>query len=363
MRIVYITNIPSPYQIEWAKCLREKYDVEFWFMTDIENSNTGRPKYWHIDMPEYCRILPSKFKKGEFCYGPTLKSELNKFNPNIVMLGGAWYMISWLQAYRWANKNKKKIIAGPVEFSETMYKFPHIIRNKIIYRIIYSKIDLFLANTYIHYDYLKNILKTKKSVIFMNFDNWSPYLRHNVREEKDVITFMYGGAISRRLRVPELLTVFEKIVKIYNNARLIIGGYGPEKELCKRIIQSSNGLLKTVTFYDVKTWGEIPEVYEKCDVLINYASYSPGSGVILSAIASGMGIISSISVNSARHYVIDKYNGFLIGTEAELFNAIEKYILDTKLIKKHSLRSKEIGYETLTFKEHLKDFTDIINDL
>ena len=94
MKIVYITNIPSPYQIEWAKCLRRNYEIEFWFMTNIENSVSGRPDYWNVRMPDYCRLLPSWFKRVEFCYGPTLKTELNNFNPDIVWLGGAWYMIA-----------------------------------------------------------------------------------------------------------------------------------------------------------------------------------------------------------------------------------------------------------------------------
>jgi len=363
LKIVYITNIPSPYQLEWAQVLRKKFEAEFWFMTNIKNSKSGRPDYWNVEMPEYCRNLPTKFTKGEFCYCPTLKAELNKFNPDIVIIGGAWYMISWAQAYRWAVKNNKKIIAGPIEFGKKMYNFSKILRNRLIFKIIYSKIDLYLANAFIHYDYLNDILKTKKNVLFMNFDNYSPYLEHKVREVNNVITFMYGGAISRRLRVPELIKVFEKVVKKYNKARLVVGGYGPEKEICKQMVQSSKLLSKTVTFHDVKTWDEIPEVYEKCDVLINYASYSPGSGVILSAVASGMGVISSISVNSTRHFVVDEYNGFIIGDDTELFFAMEKYILNPELVNSHSTRSKEIGHSALTFDKHLQDFSQIIDNL
>lgn len=363
MKIVYVSNIPSPYQIEWAKILRKDYEVEFWFMTDIANSATGRPAYWNIELPEYCRVLPSKFKKGELCYGPTLRKELQKFNPDIVWLHGAWYMISWFQTYRWAVKNKKKIIAGPAEFEKSMYKYFKIIRNKLIYNFFYSKIDLFLANAYIHYDYLKEIIKTKNNVLFMNFDNYSPYLNHQVRQIKENVIFMYGGAISRRFRIPELLFIFEKIALRHNNARLVIGGYGPEKEKCKQIIESSNTLSRSVLFHDVQSWDEIPEVYKKCDVLINYANYSPGSGVILSAVASGMGIISSISVNSTRHFVIDKYNGYIVCSENEMFNAMERYLLNQEYVKLHSFRSKEIGYNTLTLDIHLNDFREIINNL
>lgn len=362
-KIVHISNIPSPYQIEWAKELKKNYDVEFWFMTDIQHSVSGRPSYWNVEMPHYCRILPSKFQKGELCYGPTLNKELKNFNPDIIMLQGAWYMISWFQAYRWGVKNSKKIIVGPTEFNKTMNKFLTVFRNKIIFGLLYSKIDLFFANAYIHYDYLLNTLNKKNVVLFMNYDNYSKYLRHEVRKDNSVITFMYGGAISRRMRVPELLKVFKKIVSKHENVRLVIGGYGPEKKFCKEIVNSSKRLSNTVTFHDVKTWDEISDVYKNCSVLINFASYSPGAGVILSAVASGMGIISSISVNSSRHFVINKFNGYMVETEKELFAAMETYASNPSIINLHSKRSKEIGNTTLSFKEHLYDFNQVIKNL
>lgn len=362
-KIVYITNIPSPYQIEWAKTLRTTYNVEFWFFVEMKNSASGRPEYWNIDMPNYCRLLPAKFQQGEFSYGTTLKKELTAFNPDIVWVGGAWYMLAWWQAYIWARKNKKKILAGPIEFNQSLYKFRKILRNKIIYYLLYSKVDVIFANAFIHYDYFRFALGKKNAVLFMNYDNYSLYLAHKVRKIKEEVYFMYGGAISRRLRVPELLSVFQKIVLNYPNARLIIGGYGPEKDKCINIVEGSEELSRTVSFHNVKSWDEIPEVYRKCDVLINVATYSPGSGVILAAVASGMGIISSITVNSTRHFVIDKYNGYIIENDEGLYQAMEKYLSTPELIEMHSQRSKDIGLSTLTFQEHLKDFNKVIEIL
>ena len=170
-------------------------------------------------------------------------------------------------------------------------------------------------------------LKAAKLAIKYGADSITIHLR----EDRRHIKYLDLSKIKKLKKVPlnlEIATTSEmlKIAIKHKNTRLVIGGYGPEKEICKQMVQSSKELSKTVTFHDVNTWGEIPEVYKKCDILINYASYSPGSGVILSAIASGMGVISSISVNSSRHFVIDKYNGFIIGNEPELFSAMEKYI-------------------------------------
>ena len=360
-KLVCVTNIPSPYQIKWSEELKKYYDVQFWFMIDIKDSATGRPNYWEVDLPQHCKILPSKFKKNELCYGPTLKKELDDFNPDIVMVGGAWHMISWMQAYRWAVKNKKKITTTPIEFSKNLYRNSTIKRNKFIYKYLYGKIDLFIANAFYHYDYFVTVLGINNVALFMNYDDYKPYLNHPNRTNKGTITFLYGGAIDRRMRVPETIKTFERIANKYDEARLVIGGYGPEKEQCKYIIDNSSVLLKKVTFYDVKSWNEIPDVFSKCDVLVNYASYSPGSGVILSSVASGMGVISNISIHATRHFVIDNYNGFIVDDENSLYKAMENYIVNKNLIEEHSERSKSIGLNTLTYSRHIEDFEHIIN--
>jgi len=332
-------------------------------MIDIEDSATGRPSYWNIEMPEYCRVLPSWFKNRELCYGPTLYSELEKFNPDIVMLGAGWYMFSWMQGYRWAVKHGKKIIAGPIEFSNSLFKISKILRNRFIYKYLYKKVDMYFANAFLHYDYMDMALGLKNKTLFMNYDDYAPYLEQSIRGTPEKIKFLYAGAIDRRMRVPELIGVFESLHKKYGNIELVIGGYGPEKSKCIEIVKNSADLTDSVIFYDVTSWEDIPAVYSECDVLINYASFSPGSGVILSAIASGMGIISTISIHASRHFMVDNFNGFIVENQEQLYLAMERYVIDKDVLIDHSKRSKEIGESNLTFKTHLEDFNMIVNSL
>ena len=275
------------------------------------------------------------------------------------MIGSSWYTIASLQAYYWAVKNKKEVILGPIEFNFDMFQHLKIIKNYFVYKILYRKVTKLLANSFIHYDYLTLVLKLRRVTLFMNYDNYIPYLKHPTRTKSDCVTFMYGGAIDRRMRVPEVLNVFKKIARNFSNVKFIIAGYGPEKQKCKTMTKASKVLKNIVNFHDVESWNQIPDVYKKSDVLINYASYSPGSGVILSAIASGMGVISNIAIQSTRHFLIDNYNGFIVDDEKSLYKAMENYILNKNLIEEHSKRSKSIGLNTLTYSQHLEDFKKI----
>jgi len=363
MKILFLSNIPSPYQIKWTNKVKEEHETCVLFVNDIENSLSERPSYWNIDLPKNCKILPSYFRKSEFCYCPSLKKEIGEFNPEIIFIGSAWYSISSYQAYRWAKRNNKKILMGPLEFGQDMFSIFKKIRNIFIYRYLYRGVNIFLANAFIHFDYLKFGLGIDNVEIFMNFDDYKPYLSHKIREKKEEVKFLYGGSIDRRMRVPELLDCFEKIVKIHKNTSLIIGGYGPEKELCIEKVSSSSLLCNKVEFWDVETWEEITNVFESCDVLINYASYSPGSGVILSSVASGMGIISTNSIQATRHFVIDGYNGFLVDSDSSLYDSINSYLIEGDLLETHSSINKDIGLKLLTFNSHLSELKRILNNI
>jgi glycosyltransferase involved in cell wall biosynthesis len=361
-RIVFITNIPSPYQIKWSKELKKHYDIQFWFFNSIEKSVSNRPSYWNIEIPNYCRILPSKFKKYEICYGPTLKRELDKFNPDIIWLGGAWFMIAWMQAYRWAIKHEKKIIAGPIEFSEGSFSYIRILKNNLIYSLLYRKIDSYLCNGYKDYDIIGNVASDKKRYIFMNSEDYEPYFIQNIRKPDNIITFMYGGTISRIMRIPELLTTFESLARKYKNVRLILAGYGPEKKLCKKNIDNSKILSKNVEWFEVNAWDDIPKAYQRGDIFVIYAKYSAGSFSTMYGIASGMGIISTLDVTVARRYIINGYNGFLIKDERTLYEAMERYVLNPNLIPNHGKKNKEIARNE-KYEEKIREFSKIIEEL
>jgi len=361
MKIVYITNIPSPFQIEWAKHMSLSYDVEFWFMCKIGERGLEKPAYWNIELPDCCKMVQKPTGLLGKIFGVSLKEKLDEFQPDVVMLGGAWHMPSFYHGYRWARTNDKKLMAGPIEFSATMYRKSIVLRNHIVYNWVYGKVDLWMANGYIHHDYLTLVLG-RKSRIFMNFDNYEPYLQHTQRSTSE-IKFFYAGAISRRLRVPEMLKAFESVAKTHKNTSLTIGGFGAEKEDCIRLVSESEILRDRVIFRDVNSWKEIPSLFQECNVLINFASYSPGSGVVLSAVASGMPVISTVAIHATRHFVIDAYNGYLVYDERTLIAAMEKYLDDPDLIILHGKRSRSIANETLTFSKHIRDFSELIEVL
>src|SRR5690606_30819471 len=83
-KLVYITNIPAPYQVKFCDELNKFFDCEFWF---YENIPERRPKFWRIPLNEKCKIIPNVFFKNKgrhFTFSHI--SMLNKFKPDYVIL-------------------------------------------------------------------------------------------------------------------------------------------------------------------------------------------------------------------------------------------------------------------------------------
>ena len=357
-KIVVLTNIPSPPQVKWIKTLGSKYKVTCIYTTNIKNAGIKRPHYWIFDLPKNFYFSGSKLSYKEFNLYTKVLKYLRNIDPDILMISSPWFSLDSILSYLWAVINKKKIIMGPIEFSHNSYSITKIIRNKLVYRYFYSKVHLFMANAYMHYDYLKMTLGLDCVDIFCNFDDYEDYIRHPLRLKNNEVVFMYGGRSDTYFRIQDVIDTFEKLLKEFPKIRLNISTFGENLVDLKKQVSKSSELKQSVKFFENQNFSDIEKIFSQSDVIINYATYSPGGGVILSAVASGMGIISSNGVHSSRLYTIDNFNSFIVSDLNDLYNAMKKYIT-TDALGEHSKRSKDIAMSTLTMERHLEDFINL----
>ena len=105
-KLLFISNIPAPYMVKSAKEMQKYFNSQYWFYDDIIGN---RPKWWKIDLPKNCKILDSVIKfKGKYI-ALNIRSKLDKFNTDIIILGG-FSIPTNMYVYKWAKKNKKKVI-------------------------------------------------------------------------------------------------------------------------------------------------------------------------------------------------------------------------------------------------------------
>ncbi|MCK5849018.1 MAG: glycosyltransferase [Caldisericia bacterium] len=352
-KAVLITHIPAPYQVAFAKALHEYLDIQFWFMTSIPESN--RPSYWEMELPDYCKILKTSLKKGQFFYSPKIKEYMENFHPDYLVLHGRWNNLSWHPAYKWAVHNNAKIVMGPFEMPVAQN-----IAKEIIRKSLYKEIDAILCAGYKTLDYYR--FKCKKVLHYGYAADINRELSHSIRKPKDIVTFLHSGSINKRFRVEEILNASEKIYLMYPNLRIVLSGNGPDRKAIENRIQNSTVLSKIVSWLDVNSWEEVQDVYLSSDVLISYPSYAGWGLTIPEAMASGMGIISGINVTSARELIIPGFNGFLVDSNDELENSMMKYLSNPKIVHTHGALNKDIAEKEGT-KEKAKRLVSILESL
>ena len=359
IKIAFVSNNAVPFQLSWIKKLGENYEVKAFFSRDINRNQT--PSYWKTKLPNNCKILKGIdnpfFEEKLYSYG--IDKELDDFDPDIVQLNGNWAMGLFWQSYLWAVKRKKFIIAGPMEFSHTLMNISKKLRNILIWKLLYKKIDLYLSNSFIHTDYLGLGLGLKNVVTFSNDGEANELLSHPIRTQRNEVTFMYGGSLRKGMRVYETLDCVKELKIEGYPIKLIIGGFGPLKEQIIDFVSSDEVLKEIVSFHDAKSWNEIPEIYKKSDVVINLAEWSPYGGVIYEGVKSGTGIITTKYYNSTRHFIYPNYNGYIVYSAEDAKNAMKKYF-SKGILENHSKRNKELA-KSYSFHDHLNRFDEIID--
>jgi glycosyltransferase involved in cell wall biosynthesis len=333
-KVVVITHIPAPYQVAFAKSMHSIFDVEFWFMQPIADSN--RPSYWEQPLPAYCKILPTYLKKGQFFYCPSITNHMKRFQPDCLILHGRWNNLSWYPAYKWAVKNHAKVLMGPFEMPVAQNGIKECIR-----RALYKKIDGILCSGYKTLDYYR--FKSKRVFLFGYAADIQRELKHPVRNPSETITFLHSGSMNARFRVHEILDAIESAYSQQPNIRIALSGNGPERDSLEKRILSSPTLSSITKWINVDSWKEVQDVYLQADVLISYPSYAGWGLTIPEAMASGMGIISGLNVTSARQLLVPNHNGYFVDTKQELQDAILQYAKNPAFVAEHGKINKKIA--------------------
>lgn len=109
--MVFISSIAVPHKIGFCKALQDYFDARIWF---YEYPDRTRGAWWRTDLGKHCKVLErvlfpksGPFKARYLALG--LTNELERFDPDIVMLGGLSIPSNYL-AYRWSRRKGKKTI-------------------------------------------------------------------------------------------------------------------------------------------------------------------------------------------------------------------------------------------------------------
>ena len=154
--------------------------------------------------------------------------------------------------------------------------------------------------------------------------------------------FMFSGSLIARKGVDLLASAFVRLDVA--NVRLRIVGDGPLRE---SLVRKLAPVRERVEFVGFKDWHELPGEYAAADVLCVPSRYDGWGLVVPEGLASGLPVIATDRMGAALEFVQTRKSGWLVpaGDEDALLNAMREAAVNElpeggrKSVKEHTLEN------------------------
>jgi glycosyltransferase involved in cell wall biosynthesis len=270
--------------------------------------------------------------------------ELNRFTPDIVILGGFLSPSNFI-AYRWAKYHRKKVVV----FTEISRNRQSVVRSKGLYsrltRFLYKDVDLVLTSAEEATTQHREVFDFGDRVRTAQYpSDIDEHLTHPLREKEEGYTLLFANRLVDKYDPLLSIEIFDSVRKRHPRTNLVMNASGDLRHECEALINEKE-LQDDVQFLDqIDSWNDLHRVYRASDILILPASFSAGNFTIVESMASGMGIvISNKIIGVGAKDIQDGVNGYVCNADVnEFVNRIECYYQDSSLLKRHGQINKEI---------------------
>lgn len=206
-------------------------------------------------------------------------------------------------------------------------------------------VDLYVCRSKFLLDQLKRDNYNSKLIYVPHGVNPENFYPKKIERKSDELTFLFVGRVSKRKGAEYLIRAFNKLSDKYQNIRLLLVGKGAESTVSefKKLAQ------KNIEFVGEISSREMNDYYNKSDVFVLPSLGEPSSLTTLEAMAAGKPIISTRG--GVDDYFIEKEMGFWIepGNVDELYNAMEKFVLNREMIKSMGEKIREHVIKNFTW--------------
>lgn len=166
--------------------------------------------------------------------------------------------------------------------------------------------------------------------------------RYNLENK---FVFLFVGRVVSDKGVNELIYAFNKISKMHENVSLLLVGpfennLNPISAESFKIIHSNKNI-QSIGFID-----DVRPYFACCDVFV-LPTYREGfPNVLLQACSMSIPCIAT-DINGCNEIITNNFNGLIIKPKdrLDLYNAMKKYLLDERLLKKLSMHSRKDIYK------------------
>lgn len=328
MNITILTDIPSPYQVEFFNAIDSE---ELFHLQVIYIYRAGKTRKWKSpEIPHLHCYIDEAWDKA--CSWVN-QSDLVIFSSYRQRRSRQLIKIRQDTNKPWAFWGERP----GVNFPGYIGKFYRRFMLASLYR---SNIPVWGIGQWAVDGYMNEFGMTRRYFNVPYYSDLGRYFNINRAQGNDNrLRFLFSGQFIRRKGVDLLLLAFLQLLKEYPGIELHLLGGGELKNKLKETARDCNN----VYFHGFRQWHELPAYYANADILCAPSIYDGWGLVVPEGMAAGMPVISTNRTGAALE-LIDQNNGWLIpaGNINELYSAMESAIsLDNNKFSEMSGNARE----------------------
>ena len=368
MKILVVTNIPTPYRIAFFNVLNNKLKEGSGALKVLYCAKNEPDRHWEIDLKEQnfeYRILNGQHLNAKGLYlhfNYDVLKETKSFSPNYILYAGSWNMPTVLLSVlynKWFRKPIKKIFWSEGHDGSILHKNGLI---PIIRKYIQNKFDVFAVPNSRSEKYLFESLNLdiKPIVILPNTvdgtfyskpESWSITDSNKIKEyfniPVDSKLIIQVSQIEDRKGIVELVMFWDKLSNNQKeNYHLVIVGEGSLKE--KMIQKCKQESIQTIHFLGNQKKEQVRDLLFSSNIFLLLTKNDPNPLTLIEASFAKLPIITTKFAGNCNE-IVTKNNGVVVNDIT--FKEFEKAFI---LVKKLS----EMGNGVYSF-ENATRFFDI----
>lgn len=371
MKLLIITNIPTPYRIAFFNVLQNYLKMQNGCLKVFYCTENEPDRHWKINLSEQqfdYEILSGYHASIGGLYlhfNPSVLKKTKAFKPDIIVYAGSWNMPTVMLSVLFNTLFKKKYLK--VFWSEghdgSRLHASGIV--PVIRNFIQNKFDAFAVPNLRSESYLFDLLglKRKPIVLLPNTVDGVFYTKPTLwsAQDSDLIKSKYDipkeaklliqvAQIEDRKGVVELVAHWNKLKNKFGY-HLVFVGEGSLKD--KLIAENEHD--KTIHFLGNRTKEEVRELLFSSTLFILYTKNDPNPLTLIEASYAKLPIITTQFAGNCNEIIVDNNGVILDNLEFNIFEEAFEKIIDNM--------STEIGNKSFENVKHKFDIQMVVKSL
>jgi len=341
MKVLYVCNLYSPFQVELANAINALGEVEF-YIAFTRDKNQSRGDHWFQSTEDTDSIRVCRHPDNRTTW---LREELERVRPDLILNGGyrKHRLLSVVFEHRRRQPGTRVGFWAEVPFPASSVVQP---LKRAVVRWIVNRFDFAIAIGDRAYATYAGALGPIRTCLVPYGQDLSDFynLKRAQRQSGDPVRFLFSGRLIPQHNIGGLIEGVRRAIEdAPGTFELVVAAYGKEQRHIDRAVATSTAFRDSLRYdRDYESWSDRTRPFGYSDVLL-YPSYHSGWGLVVpEAMAAGMVVVSSQAVESARHLIQPGVTGFFTGTSpTAVMDSIRWCISNAEQLPVFGVRAKE----------------------